>query len=73
MMVNNYQSLLNNLICACFSALTRTNPTSVVIPQAIAMENYCFTTASCDVKNISLTHEDKYLFKNMQQWKIIYK
>ncbi len=34
--------------------LTSTNPTSVIIPQAIAMENYSFTALSRDVKNLEM-------------------
>lgn len=61
--------------------MTRANPTSVIIPQRIAMENNCFTTLSCGVKtfkmgtfsylllektNIPSKHHNH---KNKQQWK----
>ncbi len=42
-----YDSLLR--LC-----LSSTNPTSVVIPQAIEMEMYFFTTTSCDIKNLEM-------------------
>ncbi len=54
MMIKKEQSLLNNLSCVCFSAQTLSNPTSSVIPQSIAVENYCFTTSSRDVKNLEM-------------------
>lgn len=36
-------------------SLTSTNPTSDnITPQAVAMEHYCFTTSSSDVKSLEM-------------------
>jgi len=62
------QSLLNNLSCICFNAQTSTkcqclnaktsyNSDRSHYTKAKTMENYCFTTLSCDIKRLeSLIH-----------------
>lgn len=65
-MIQKKQSLLNWVACVSVIRLppTSTNPASVVIPQAIALENYCFTTSSHKPYiSLFLIHEHKYPLK----------